>query len=99
MTNGVSLHGETALRLLELKLDRLFVSLDGLEEGTDAPGYVKCAATVTKNLMAFSQLRIRRRVLKPRVGIIFVATRENIGKLPELRRKASILGFTSILVS
>jgi len=98
-TNGTLLGREAAEQLVELRLDRLIVSLDGVRAAGHPPLHSRSFPVVYDNLRYLNDLRLARDVAWPEVAIEFVATKGNIGELPALRRLAPRLGFTSILVT
>ena len=99
VTNGLLLTPDLAERLLELRLDKLIVSVDGLSGGASENLHAGTFPTVEANLRAFHRLRLLRRAERPEVAIEFVATKRNIAELPALVRLAPQLGFTSVLVT
>ncbi len=99
VTNGLSLTGEFAERLLDLELDRLVVSLDGVASDQDQAFHGDCSAVVQGNLRAFHQLGQSRRVPLPDVHVQFVATRNNIHELPTLASRSRQLGVSKIVAT
>ena len=99
VTNGLSLAGEAAERLLDLQLDRLVVSLDGVASDQDQALHGNSNAVVQSNLNAFYHLRQRRRASWPEVHLHFVATRQNIHELPTLVSRSRQLGVSKIMAT
>ncbi len=99
VTNGVLLTTGLMERLVDLRLDKLVVSVDslGCDGGRDL--HSGTFPAVAANLRAFHRLRVLRSAAKPEVGIEFVATKRNIAELPALVRLAPQLGFTGVLVT
>ena len=105
ITNGVLLTQAVARRLIDLKLDMLWVSLDGAS--------AKCYAdvrlgdmlpVVLSNLVNLRSLKYQQFGLSiwngfPRLGIAFVAMKRNIHDLGEVIRMGSRLGATEFSVS
>ena len=101
-TNGMLLTPEASSALIDLNLDRLVVSLDGVTP--DHYEDIREGATfqtVIDNLMALRRLKLRRgsKFSNPQVGIAFVAMRRNVQDLPELPRLATRIGAWEIKVS
>jgi len=99
VTNGTLLGPEAAERLIDLRLDKLIVSLDGISDASSRMLHTRSFAIVAANLQALHQRRLARNAAHPEVAIEFVATRGNIHELPELKRLSSVLGFSGILVT
>jgi MoaA/NifB/PqqE/SkfB family radical SAM enzyme len=100
ITNGTLLTEARAHDLIDLGLDRLWVSLDGArpESYTD----VRLGAAlpmVLKNVRRFSDLRPPRHPRRPELGIAFVAMRRNIADLPAVLSLGSTLGASQYLVT
>ncbi len=99
VTNGTLLTREAAERLIELGLDRLVVSVDGITPAASQGLHAGSFPQVAASLRTLSQLKSLRHVAHPEVGLEFVATKRNIAELPEIKRLAPQLGFTHILVT
>ena len=98
ITNGTLLDDEVCARLIDLDLDRLWISIDGT--GEDAAGAAGSApGRVTANVGRLFQARERELTDLPRIGISFVATRETIGQLPAVLRQGRKLGADRFIVS
>lgn len=101
-TNGTLLTPEIADRLIDLELDKLYVSFDSvrpdeyadIRQGSDF-------TAVYENVLALRRIRQRRgsKHSKPVVGIAFVAMQRNVADLPELPWLATRLGAWEIKVS
>lgn len=105
ITNGILLTQEVARRLIDLKLDMLWVSLDGAsaECYTDVR-LGDMLPVVLSNLVHLRSLKFQRFGLSiwsghPRLGIAFVAMKRNIHDLGEVIRMGSRLGATEFSVS
>jgi MoaA/NifB/PqqE/SkfB family radical SAM enzyme len=99
LTNGVSLDAETAAALLDLELDKLVVSMDGVGPTGDAAFHGDAISGVQANLRGLNRMKLARQAAKPEVGLEFVATRRNVDVLPGLKRLCPELGVSSILVT
>jgi MoaA/NifB/PqqE/SkfB family radical SAM enzyme len=99
VTNGVLLDRRAAETLLELQLDKLAVSLDGLTPQPEEPFHVEAATLVHDHLRLFHQLKQARRSQRPDITLVFVASRRNIDQLPRLQQAAQEFGATNILVT
>jgi len=99
-TNGLLLDRAMAEQLLEAHLGTVVVSLDTihiqayrearLEQGLDQ---------VLENVRTLRALAAERRLLVPRIGLEFVATKSNREELTKLPGLASALGASFVLVS
>jgi len=99
VTNGVALVPGFLEKLLELELDKLVVSMDGANPTGDGTFHGDVVRQVQANLQRLHQMKIFGRLRHPEVGIQFVVSQRNVDELPELRRLAWRLGFSSIVVS
>jgi MoaA/NifB/PqqE/SkfB family radical SAM enzyme len=107
ITNGTLLSKSISAELVAARLDKLWVSLDGAtpESYTD----VRLGAAlpqVLANLAEFRHARWRKYqpehfdlLLKPQIGIVFVAMKRNIGDLPAVLSMANRLGSLHFLVT
>jgi MoaA/NifB/PqqE/SkfB family radical SAM enzyme len=101
-TNGMLLTRDEAAALIELNLDRLVVSIDGLApEIYDDIREQGSLNQVIENLRQLNWLKLWRRGRRgnPEVGIAFVAMKRNVADLPELPQLATRVGATKMLVS
>lgn len=101
-TNGTLLTRERAQTLVDLQLDRLVVSIDGVSPGIYHE--IRTLASldrVVDNLRWLHRFRLRKwgRHGKPRLALAFVAMRRNVDDLPKLPALASYVGAWEILVS
>ncbi len=100
ITNGTLLNEETARALVGIRLDRLWVSLDGASPDCYADVRLGAALPqVLDNMKTLSALRTQMQSNLPQIGIAFVAMRRNIGDLPQLIRLSVQFGAKSISVS
>lgn len=101
-TNGTLLTAELAEQLIDLELDRMVVSIDGVTpEHYQDIRLGSLLPSVMENLRRFKTIKIRRRSYqaKPRVGIAFVAMKRNLEDLPLLPHLARQIGAEEIIVS
>lgn len=98
-TNGLLLDRATSRVLVELGVDRLVVSLDGVrpETYTDVRGVA--LAQVLENIRGLNDVKKELGSLVPALGIEFVALRSNVAELAYLAGLVSRLGATRVLVS
>ncbi len=99
VTNGTALEPELLEALLDLELDKLVVSIDGVDSDGDGAFHPMLDGQVQRNLRDLYCMRLTRHAAKPEVAVQFVASRRNVHQLPEVKRLAQQLGFSSILVS
>ncbi|SFR11225.1 tungsten cofactor oxidoreductase radical SAM maturase [Desulfoscipio geothermicus] len=100
ITNGSLLSEEVINKLIDLKLDMIFVSLDGPDEaeychirqGADFHG-------VLNNLNLLNEIKAQRGVHYPELGIEFVATKDNFHKLPCLAKLVQELNARRMIVT
>ncbi len=100
ITNGSMLTPQVASSLVELGLDWIFVSLDGPDDNsfeTIRPG--ASYEEVVKNIEYLQQLKKERKTNKPELGIEFVATKQNIKKLPAMPALTDRLGAHKFIVT
>lgn len=101
-TNGTLLNADTAAALIELDLDRMIVSLDGVTP--ESYSQVRTNGDfgqVIENLRHLRRLKQYRagRHSNPQVGIAFVAMKRNAADLPKLPHLATRIGAWYIQVS
>ena len=100
ITNGTLLTEGMTRDLIQAGLDRLWVSLDGATPSSYSD--VRLGAELPKvlaNIECFSDVRRKRGVKAPQLGIAFVAMKRNIADLPALLRLAQELGASAFHVS
>lgn len=101
-TNATLLTAETANALIDLDLNRLMVSMEGVTpESYDDVRVNGNFNKVLNNLRYLRRLKLRRngRHSNPQVGIAFVAMKRNIADLPRLPWLATYIGAWEIQVS
>jgi len=98
-TNGLLLDKKLSLELVELGVDRLVISLDGVTPETYAGVRGAMMSRVLENIRSLNDAKSELGGLTPALGIEFVALRSNIAELAELTGLASRLGAARVLVS
>ena len=101
-TNGTLLDAATAEAIVNLGIDRIVVSVDGLTE--ERFGDIRTngsLAQVVENMRRLYGLKLRwkGRHADPQVGIAFVAMKRNVAEIALLPRLATRIGAQSIIVS
>jgi MoaA/NifB/PqqE/SkfB family radical SAM enzyme len=100
ITNGTLLTEEICQRLIELRLDRLWISLDGTtEEEFRSVRRGGELGRVTGNAGRLFAARERALSDLPRVGISFVALRDTVASVPSVLRLGRRLGADRFVVS
>lgn len=101
-TNGTLLTKKLAQALIELDMDRIVVSFDGVTPEVYADIRVHSSfKKVVSNFRELFRLKLRGkgRHSNPQVGIAFVAMKRNINDLPKLPTLATTIGAWDIQVS
>lgn len=100
ITNGILLTETVSARLVELGVERVWVSLDGATPEAYLDVRLGDALPLVKaNLQKLRELRARACADSPRLGIAFVAMRRNIQQLPEVVRLGRSLGADRFSIS
>lgn len=107
ITNGTLLSGSMSAGLVESGLDKLWVSLDGATPESYADVRLGAALPeVLHNLHEFRRARWKKfmpehfdLLLKPQIGIVFVAMKRNIADLPAVLSLANRLGALHLMVT
>ena len=107
ITNGTLLNHSLATQLIDAGLDMLWVSLDGATPESYKDVRLGAALPeVLSNLMEFRRARWTKHyptgldlLLKPQLGIVFVAMKRNIADLPAVFSLANRLGSLHFLVT
>ena len=99
VTNGTLLNAAAADLLVELRADRVIVSVDTVDAAPASALHPNSLAELAGRLRTLKDRKARANSAKPDLWLEFVATRSNIHQLPELRRLSVGLGFSSILVT
>lgn len=98
-TNGLLLDGETGRRIVEMGVDRLVVSVDGVKPETYAGIRGAMLSQVLDNIRALNEAKNKQRSLLPALEIEFVALKSNFSELAELANLAIRLSAARVLVS
>ena len=100
ITNGTLLTEENCDKLVAANLDLVVVSIDGAREPTyDGIRLGSELKNVLKNLKNLATARYKVGKRKPDLGLSFVAMKDNLEELLELKRMAGPLRVSFILVS
>ena len=100
ITNAILLSEPVARRLIELGLDRLWVSIDGATPASYADVRLGDALPqVIDNLARLKDLRALSGADHPQLGIAFVAMQRNIADLPAVVRLGQRLGADRFSIS
>ncbi len=101
-TNGSLLNRIIASALIDLQLDRLVVSIDGVspEHHED----IRAGSSyqhVIESMRDLWRMKLRRgsKHSNPQIGIAFVAMKRNVADLPRLTQLATYVGASEIIVS
>jgi MoaA/NifB/PqqE/SkfB family radical SAM enzyme len=100
ISNGTLLTETVARSLVEIGMDRLWVSIDGATPASYADVRLGDALPqVISNLTRLQDLRAQYGLYRPKLGIAFVAMRRNIAELPEVVRLGRQLGADRFSIS
>ncbi|MFO3797125.1 MAG: radical SAM protein, partial [Anaerolineales bacterium] len=94
ITNGILFTEDLALEFIRLGVDLVWFSLDRLHADAYADG-----ANPARNIEKLNYLRYLHNTRLPETGIVFVATRSNIGELPQLLHLAGRYGISHYMVT
>ncbi len=98
-SNGLRLDAKMAQELVDLGVDRLVISVDGVKPETYASVRGTVLSGVLDNIRALNEVKRQRSSLTPALGIEFVVLKSNVCELAELTGLASRLNATRVLVS
>jgi len=98
-SNGLLLTPRISKALVQLGVDRLVVSVDGVKPETYEEVRGADLSQVLKNLRSLNDAKYELGSLTPALGIEFVALKSNIHELPSLIGLASHLNASRVLVS
>jgi tungsten cofactor oxidoreducase radical SAM maturase len=98
-SNGLLLDRDVSRTFVELGVDRLVLSLDGVRTETYADVRGATMSRVLENIRWLNEEKKRVGSVTPTLGIEFVALRSNIGELADLTGLASRLNAARVLVS
>ena len=99
-TNGLLLNEKQVRALVDLRVDGVTVSLDGVDPETYAD--VRRGArleTVMQNIETLRRIKAEEVTSLPRLGIEFVALKENEAQISDLPKLAQALGANRVLVT
>jgi MoaA/NifB/PqqE/SkfB family radical SAM enzyme len=100
ITNGTLLDEDYAQQLVDIGLDRIWVSIDGATPESYADIRLGAAfKEVVNNVKTLKRLRSGGHFPKPEIGIVFVAMKRNIADLPAVIRLGRKLGAKHFLVT
>ncbi len=99
VTNATHLDHDGCERLIDLQLDRLVISVDGVTESASEMLHPGSFEQVASLLRRMHQRKLTRQSALPVTTVEFVATKRNIHELPKLHDLARTLGFHEILVT
>lgn len=98
-TNGILLDASVSRELVLLGVDRLVISLDGVQPGTYADIRGTAVSPVVENIRALGEVKRQLGSPLPLLGIEFVLLKRNVAELGPLTALAAQLGATRVLVS
>ena len=98
-TNGLLLDGETGRRIVEMGVDRLVVSMDGVKPETYAGIRGATLSQVLDNIRTLNEAKSKQGSLFPALEIEFVALKSNFSELAELAGLAIRSSAARVLVS
>lgn len=100
ITNGTLLDENCARQLVEIGLDRIWISIDGATSESYADIRLGAALPeVLGNVKNLKRLRSGGHFPKPEIGIVFVAMKRNIFELPAVIKLGRKLGAKHFLVT
>ncbi|HNT56045.1 MAG TPA: radical SAM protein, partial [Anaerolineaceae bacterium] len=98
-SNGLLLTERMTRSLVELGVDRLVVSVDGVRPETYSDVRGALLNEVLDNLRRLNDIKAELNTLMPALGIEFVALKSNLAELPQLASLAMHLNAARILVT
>ena len=100
VTNGTLLSETISQRLIDIGMDRLWVSIDGATpESYEDIRLGDALPQVIANLARLRELRHLSEIRSPQIGIAFVAMKRNIADLPEVVKLGKRLGVDQFSIS
>lgn len=100
ITNGTLLNEDCAQQLVDIGLDRIWISIDGATPESYADIRLGAAFDdVVENVRTLKRLRSGGHFPTPEIGIVFVAMKRNIADLPAVIRLGRKLGARQFLVT
>jgi tungsten cofactor oxidoreducase radical SAM maturase len=98
-SSGLLLDEVMARELVRLGVERVVISIDGVKPETYAGIRGAMLAQVLDNIQRLNEIKRRLGVVKPLVGIEFVALKSNLAELADLAELAKSLNAARVLVS
>ena len=98
-TNGLLLEPAASRELIRLGVDRLVISVDGVDPAVYADVRGAQLEQVLDNIRHLNEAKQELDSLLPALGIEFVALKGNLHELPQLASLASRLGAARVMVS
>jgi MoaA/NifB/PqqE/SkfB family radical SAM enzyme len=100
ITNGILLTEKRSRQLVDAKLDRLWVSLDGATpEGYADVRLAEALPQILENLVHFRDFNFSHEGPRTELGVAFVAMKRNIAELPALLRLSYQIGASHYMVT
>jgi MoaA/NifB/PqqE/SkfB family radical SAM enzyme len=100
ITNGLALNEATVESLVDMKLDALWVSLDGAtQECYEDVRQASALPSIVENLRMLKEVKYRRDARRPELGIAFVAMKRNRAELSRVIDLGLRLGATRFSLS
>jgi radical SAM protein with 4Fe4S-binding SPASM domain len=97
ITNGTLLSDALSLQLVSAGLDKLWVSIDGAKPKSYSD--VRLGATLNDVIENVKHLRDLRYIHPVRIGIVFVAMKQNISDLPDVMTLGKKIGAEHFLIT
>jgi len=97
ITNGTLLTEELSLKLVKAGLDKLWVSIDGAKP--ESYSDVRLGARLNDVIENVKHLRDLRYIRHVRIGIVFVAMKQNISDLPDVMTLGKQIGAEHFLIT
>ena len=97
ITNGTLLSEELSMQLVKAGLDKLWVSIDGAKP--ESYSDVRLGAMLTEVIENVKRLRDLRYIHHVRIGVVFVAMKQNISDLPEVMTLGKQIGAEQFLIT
>ncbi len=97
ITNGTLLSEELSLQLVKAGLDKLWVSIDGAKP--ESYSDVRLGAMLNDVIENVKRLRDLRYIHHTRIGIVFVAMKQNISDLPDVMSIGKKIGAEHFLIT
>ncbi len=99
VTNGTLLETGLARALIQVGLDRLWVSIDGVSPESYADVRGSGLQPVLERLYDLQRLQREIGCNTPQLGLVFVAMKRNVADLPDLPRLARRVGAAQVMVT